>query len=282
MNNRRGFFTIAFGKQYQKIAYNLLLSARFNKLKYPFAIVSDCSNKYTKAFDKEIIVKPLGVGFFNKLYIDKYAPYEESIFIEADTLIFNDISRYFDLLKNNGDERISFGKNFFNADKLQITHPPLYNLKKAKKEGVNFVFEFDGSIYFYSKIGKSRNVFKVARDLYKKKVNYDFPFYGDEPFIALAAAKENIKCQDCLDPIINFNHYNIHDIKMDIVSHKLILNQTKNFGIAHWSTQKTYGTYYKETVGVLKYYRTPLIILYKSGIYGFISRTINFFKSFFK
>lgn len=47
----RGFFTIATGdEKYYRFANNLLKSYRLHNTKYPFAILCDRENQYTKDF----------------------------------------------------------------------------------------------------------------------------------------------------------------------------------------------------------------------------------------
>lgn len=107
----RGFFTLATGdEKYYKFANNLLHSYRLHNSDYPFAILCDRHNKYTKDFDQVIILDNVKKNYLDKFRILKDAPFYESIFIEPDCLIYRDISCFFDLLAKDSDLS-SFGWN---------------------------------------------------------------------------------------------------------------------------------------------------------------------------
>lgn len=113
----RGFFTIATGdEKYYKFANNLLQSYRLRNEKYPFAILCDRENKYTKDFDQVVLLTDVKNNYLDKFKMLIDTPYEEGIFIEPDCLVYRDISVFFDLLARESDLS-SFG---WNDDK--ITH----------------------------------------------------------------------------------------------------------------------------------------------------------------
>ena len=95
----RGFVTIATGKtHYYKIAKNLLDSYRLNTGgKYPFAIICDRENEYTAAFDKVVLLKSPSHSYLDKLRLFDCLPWEETIFIDADCLVYGDIDRWWRL-----------------------------------------------------------------------------------------------------------------------------------------------------------------------------------------
>lgn len=90
----RGFITIATGKEhYYKIAKNLLLSYRyFAKDPLPFAIIAEEENEYTALFDDVIITTEAKRSFLDKFLLLKLCPYDETIFIDADSLAFGDLN----------------------------------------------------------------------------------------------------------------------------------------------------------------------------------------------
>ena len=107
----RGFFTIATGdEKYYKFANNLLQSYRLRNDKYPFAILCDRENKYTKGFDQVVLLTDVKNNYLDKFKMLIDTPYEEGIFIEPDCLVYRDISVFFDLLARESDLS-SFGWN---------------------------------------------------------------------------------------------------------------------------------------------------------------------------
>lgn len=107
----RGFFTLATGnEEYYKFASNLLKSYRLFNSKYPFAILCDRENKYTKDFDQVVLLDDVKNNYQDKFRILIDAPYQEGIFIEPDCLIYRDIACFFDMLSKDSDLS-SFGWN---------------------------------------------------------------------------------------------------------------------------------------------------------------------------
>ena len=90
----RGFVTIATGNEkYYRLADNLLRSYRANSnADAPFAIICDRENELTKDFDQVIKVDEPSCSYMDKLLLYRYAPYDETIFIDADCLVFSDLS----------------------------------------------------------------------------------------------------------------------------------------------------------------------------------------------
>lgn len=107
----RGFFTIATGNEkYYMLASNLLKSYRLHNSEYPFAILCDRENEYTKDFDQVVILDNVKNSFLDKFRMLIDSPYQEGIFIEPDCLIYRDISCFFDMLAKESDLS-SFGWN---------------------------------------------------------------------------------------------------------------------------------------------------------------------------
>lgn len=113
----RGFITLAVGdERYYKLAENLLISYRaMTERPYPFAIISDRSNRYTDKFDDVIIIEAPTKSYMDKLELLKLAPYDENIFIDADCLVYGDINYYWELHPRKGVS--CFGQSLNITDK---------------------------------------------------------------------------------------------------------------------------------------------------------------------
>lgn len=86
-----GFLTLAFGRPfYREMASALVRSARKRGLTLPFAVVTDSRDKaFLRQFDVVIPYrKELGRGVEQKLHLDAYAPFDRTIFVDADCLFF--------------------------------------------------------------------------------------------------------------------------------------------------------------------------------------------------
>lgn len=105
MTNSRGFITIATGNRYyQQMAVNLLRSYRFHsKEPLPFAVIAEERNELTSLFDDVIILKDASRTFMDKFTLLKVCPYDETIFLDADSLAYGDLNEYWDVFKDTTD-----------------------------------------------------------------------------------------------------------------------------------------------------------------------------------
>ena len=107
----RGFVTLATGKDiYYEMAYNMLRSYRLHNQTYPVAIICDRENEYTKAFDAVVILPDVKCDYRDKFRLLVDCPYDETIFIEPDCLIYRNLDHFWDLLSGESDFT-SFGWN---------------------------------------------------------------------------------------------------------------------------------------------------------------------------
>lgn len=92
----RGYITLATGKKYYSyLAANLLLSYRYHtKDPMPFAIITEEENEYTSLFDDVIVVKDAKRSFMDKFLLLKICPYDETIFLDADSLAYGDLNEW--------------------------------------------------------------------------------------------------------------------------------------------------------------------------------------------
>lgn len=102
---RRGFITVATGRElYFIMAHNLLLSYRYHaKTPVPFAILCDRQNEWTADFDQVVIIDRPANSYFDKMRILDLSPFDETIFIDADSLIYRDLTPLWDLFKDGPD-----------------------------------------------------------------------------------------------------------------------------------------------------------------------------------
>lgn len=109
---------------YYKMAANLLASFRIHNPGVPFAIICDRKNKYTELFDDVIVLEKAHGNYIDKFSLLINSPYDESIFIEPDCLIYRNLDFFWDLLSHESDCS-SFGWNegglerWFNANEAR-------------------------------------------------------------------------------------------------------------------------------------------------------------------
>lgn len=202
----RGFITIATGKElYYALAKNLLTSYRlFCDDPLPFAILCDRENEYTAAFDQVVILENPINGFWDKFHLLKLAPYDETIFIDADCLAYGDLNHYFDYFAH-ADDFSGSGTNYpIESDKGLFFQGHL-----GPYEGrVHWKPDIMGGLYF---IRRGVTCDKLYEECQKICPIYDtFPWpdycapYGDEMVLCLAMAALGLHAMEA-DPS-NYGH----------------------------------------------------------------------------
>ena len=96
----KGFVTLATGNiHYFYLAYNLYLSYKYRGGKYPFAILCDTENRYTRVCDKVVRLEKTNASYLDKFRILLDSPFDESFFIEPDCLIYRNIDFFWAFIK---------------------------------------------------------------------------------------------------------------------------------------------------------------------------------------
>ena len=102
---RRGFVTIATGSEhYYQLARNLLRSYRRNGGgSFPFAIIAEEENRYTAEFDKVVWMPSPAHSYLDKLRLFECLPWEETVFIDADCLVYGRIDDWWACFEDAAD-----------------------------------------------------------------------------------------------------------------------------------------------------------------------------------
>lgn len=258
----KGFITIATGKEeYYQLARNLLRSYRyFCKEPLPFAILADRENEYTAEFDNCIIF-PDGASnsYLDKLYLAEYAPYDTTIFIDADCLAYGDLNVLFAHFQD-ADDFSCFGRVLPLDDKTGWFE---YENLGALQEKVSYIVGLHGGIYYIRKGETARKVFADARGLvpdypkFKFKGKFDTP--GDEPLVALAMAVNNCHPIPFIrEDICCYWEHNDH-MRIDITmgEARILSDEPYNTILLHWGTRFTRELEYKKQVALLEILETP-------------------------
>ena len=89
-----GLITIAYGPhKYMRMAEALALSYRRWNPKLPFCVVTDQANAERLAgyYDVVRIIDPsYGKGVAQKLCVDRYSPFDETLFVDSDCVFYHD------------------------------------------------------------------------------------------------------------------------------------------------------------------------------------------------
>ena len=187
---RRGFVTIATGNEkYYKLAFNLLCSYRLHCVddRIPFAIICDEENIYTKAFDHVVLMDNSQKSFMDKLYLFKYSPYDETIFIDADSLFLNSPEKLWIDFADMDDVSCYGAALPLDSDKGWFS----YEGSGKYKDRLEFLVSLHGGLYYFRKTARAQKIFELAIKLAEEYCEYGFLFFekpADEPVIAMAMA----------------------------------------------------------------------------------------------
>lgn len=260
----RGFITIATGDDwYYKIALNLLISYRYcTKNPLPFAILADRENEITKEFDKVIILDNASGSYIDKLRLGDYLPFDETIFIDADCLAYDDLNDLFQVF-NEADDFSCLGGTAPLTEEFSgwfslLTFPEVTNQNSGviNRETAKRIFDhtigLHGGMYYIKNTKTTHKVFHDALKCVEKYMYYNFHIFdkpADEPVLALAMAMNNCKP-------INFDNYALFcfwrypNMKL-LLSKKKAYYKEKKVSLVHWGTVATKTAIYKKQVDQL-------------------------------
>ena len=190
-----GFITVATGdRRYYLQAELLAISLKTNMPGFPVALITDRSDVDRRWFSHIIPMNSsLGGGIRQKMFLDQYTPFEETLFIDSDCIVTRDFAKEL-------NEICRFDFSPVCEWYLTSKDVDLYveNMEKALTlcGGSQFP-KFNGGVYYFKKTSSATKVFDRARLIladYKrygvKDFNRDGP--GEETIFSLALASLNI------------------------------------------------------------------------------------------
>lgn len=254
----RGFVTIATGqKRYFDIARNLLRSYRmFASEKYPFAIICDRENRYTEEFDDVIVLEKAYCNYLDKLQLYAHLPYDETIFIDADSLAYGDLDEWWNIFKNADDFSL-FGYAWTDLNSGRGWFVP--SGLKEYQDKVTYIPDFNGGVYYMRRSESCKEVFRLANFFAEHFGDYQFNGFttpADEPCLALAMAVQNCRPVDILEGGMVFAPSR-KQIDLDIMMPKAVFRRKKdqeyNVKLVHWSNYRTKLALYRFEAAKMNY-----------------------------
>jgi hypothetical protein len=191
----RGILTMAYGEQrYIEMAKTLARSLRLHSDKIPRAIVTDSSDpELRELYHLCIPLKAeFGQVFKQKLYIDRYSPFEETLFIDSDCIVVANIEFLWKFFS-----KISFGVVGYQKHEGKAFADILDIEKIISLLNLSSVPVFNGGIYYYKNNSEVAQVFSEARRIEKNYESLGIEKFrasvADEPVFAIALALTNIE-----------------------------------------------------------------------------------------
>jgi hypothetical protein len=268
--NKKGFITIAIGEYYRYLALNLIKTYRLNGGKpYPFAVVSDVNTPELREHFDEVIVEEnvLDDGYLYKLKLPDYTPFDETMFVDADCLVINNIDWYWEFFSD-----VDFG--VFGRNTPADSQEPLnfFDLQKAVNEfGITNLPRFNGGIYYFMNTQRARSVFETASALIPRYDELSMPRFtnikagiskmGDEPLFALSMAIHNVKAVEDEEKNgmwnINGCRYMCINLDKQVCTYDKYETEVAP-SLVHFGTDNTKRYHYRKEVLRLKYLESGL------------------------
>ena len=254
MEHMRGFVTIATGNErYFRLARNLLYSYRqFAKNPCPFAIITDRENKYTQEFDKVIVIPDPHNSYMDKLKLFRDIPFQETIFIDADSLAYGDLNIWWDMFSSMGDFSLfGYAWRDLGTDRGWFT----WDGMKEYKDRISFVPSFNGGVYYMRKTPICEKVFSIANHAARNYLDYAFNGFSnaaDEPVLALGMAVCGCEPLNLSEIAFAPKRNKIEaDISVPTAFYKRNPENTYPVNLIHWSNYLTRKSLYRFEVSKL-------------------------------
>jgi hypothetical protein len=196
--NNRGVLTLAFGKPlYIEMAKSLARSLILHDPKLKRAVVTDSDDPdLHQLFSVVIPYRPeYGNNVRQKMHLDLYSPFEETLFIDSDSLILRSLDSIWEAFRN-----VDFGATAnqttlskgFKDEYMDVD----FILSKFGLEGIP---KFNGGLYYFN--SRSHAVSDTARSLLKDYVSLRFTEFrndgpADEPLYQVAMAIHGLQSTD--------------------------------------------------------------------------------------
>jgi len=193
----RGFITIAYGDaKYIKMGKALARSIRLHNSNAKLAVITDSNDiKLESLFDHIIDINldwPPGVA--QKLYLDQYTPFDETIFIDSDCLVYKNLDSIWDYYSGKRDFGIK-GYGYLTADQ---GHYSIENLPDClEKLGLERLASFNSGVIYFNNNQSTLDVFASAKEIYQQRdeltlMEFKNAPVNDEPIFALAMETHSI------------------------------------------------------------------------------------------
>jgi hypothetical protein len=190
----RGILTLASGPEhFHRWARYLLVSIRRLDPTCAVAVVTDqVDSRHLQGFDEVIPLDPSkGLPYQQKLWLDDYSPFAETLFLDADCLLYCDLEQVWASVRSAttiGVAAREVAAPYWCADVSNL--PAEYQ--------VATYLEYNGGLVYWRASTRTGELFAEARDIFEH--HYDafglrrFGAYpGDEPALALTLSRHGIR-----------------------------------------------------------------------------------------
>lgn len=199
-----GVLTMAYGPPtYVRMAEGLARSIRLRNPGARLAVVSDADpRRLRRLFDVVVPVDPAyGPGLAHKLHLDRYSPFAQTLFVDADFLMFHELERLWWFFRDTEGFGL-FGRDLAPGEQ----HYAIEDVERCKAElGVDRMVMTNTGILYFDRSPTSEKVFETARlvagragelGMHRHPVGY----FNDEPIFGAAVTLLGLPVVTTTDP----------------------------------------------------------------------------------
>lgn len=273
----QGLITIAYGpEKYIRMARALALSYRRQNPLRPFAVVTDDGNARALEHYFDVVV-PLnstyGLGVVQKLSVDRYSPFDETLFVDSDCIFYKSPERIWQFYA---------GKDFTVKGWRYLTGRTEYEKESPyefvqnmpdflKQNNISRFPHFNSGVFFFRKSKIASNIFIAARSVYERRTTLGLiPFknapIADEPAFAVAMEISGVDMdpwdsQEGMETSINME--NIYSLNVLEGKARFRKNGTDFEPVLiHFNFDAQNGTTYNREIARLEFENSRLRFLY--------------------
>lgn len=249
-----GIITIAHGeKRYIEMAKMLALSLKLTNPGISSAVISDApEDEFKGLYDTCIRYNPdYGKGLSQKLYLDEYSPFDETLFIDSDCLVVDSLDFTLELCRTHS--LVVFGDQIASGDWYMDV------AVMCKKFNLPSIPLFNGGTYYFKKTDITAKIYEQARKLHENYAALGFhDFRGsinEEPLIAVAMAINGVEAVEDNGIGMRTPIGLTGPLSIDVLNRKCIFNKEGvqvQPAIVHFSGAYSVAFHYKREVCKLK------------------------------
>lgn len=159
----RGIITLAYGNErFIEQARSLAHSLELHAPQLPRTLITDSDNpEVHRQFTEVIPYRPeYGTGVRQKLFLDQYSPYEQTLFIDSDCLVLGNLDSFWS----------AFAGQYFGVPGFRYLHKgstdPYFDVDYVlDKLNLTSIPKFNGGTYFFTRSTETSEFFTCARGI---------------------------------------------------------------------------------------------------------------------
>lgn len=186
----RGVLTIAYGsKKYLRMGRALAFSVHHHDAEARLAVVTDTPSYFDDVYDHVVPVDlSYGSGVTQKLHLDRYSPFEETLFIDSDCLLYDSLAPLWAFFAVEDGFGVRSWGPLTRGDQCQGVRDFDRYLDYFGLEGIP---NLKGGFYYFNDSEASTQVFRTARRVYEVRdeaglTSFKNAAVADEAVIATA------------------------------------------------------------------------------------------------